>query len=69
MDWKTIIVELQDAGLSQTQIGERIGKSQAWVSAIATGTHDGLRWDDGTSLINLHNEFCKTGAMKYRAGA
>ena len=54
MDWKNLIVEIRAAGLSQLQIGERLGRSQAWVSATARGLYDDLKWSDGQALIALH---------------
>ena len=60
MDWKTLIAKLQDAGLSQTDIGRRLNKSQAWVSAVSLGKYDDLKWSDGESLLKLHAE--KLGA-------
>lgn len=56
MNWQKLIAELQAAGLSQVQIGQRLGKSQAWVSAAAAGKYDDLRWGDGQRLIDLHRE-------------
>ena len=60
MDWKTLITELQGAGMSQSDIGVLIGKSQAWVSAVLRGDYDDLKWSDGQALIALHAE--KVGA-------
>lgn len=54
MDWKTLILELQESGLSQVEVGARMGKSQAWVSAAACGKYDDLKWRDGQALIELH---------------
>lgn len=54
MDWKSLITEIQAAGLSQNQIGERLGKSQAWASAVACGKYDDLKWTDGEALRKLH---------------
>ena len=54
MDWKKLISEIRAAGLSQIQIGERLDKSQAWVSAAASGKYDDLKWVDGQALIALH---------------
>jgi len=58
MDWKTLITEIQAAGLSQLEIGRCLGKSQAWVSAAATGKYDDLKWSDGESLRALHAQHC-----------
>lgn len=57
MDWKKIISELSDAGLTQTQIGTAIDKSQAWVSAVANGKYKDISWDDGETLLALHSSF------------
>ena len=56
MNWQLLIAQLQGAGLSQVEIGQRLGKSQAWVSAAARGRYDDLRWADGQALIALHRE-------------
>jgi hypothetical protein len=56
MDWKTLIAEIQAAGMSQSDIGRHINKSQAWVSAAATGKYDDLKWSDGEALRALHAE-------------
>ena len=42
--------------MSQTAIGDAIGKSQAWVSATGKGQYDDLKWADGQALIALHAE-------------
>lgn len=60
MNWTAIISELQAAGLSQAQVGIRIGKSQAWVSAAAAGKYEDLKWQDGEALRSLHREICGT---------
>ena len=54
MNWKSLIADLQAAGWSQSGIGEALGKSQAWVSAAASGKYDDLKWTDGQALIALH---------------
>lgn len=54
MDWKTLISEIQATGLSQSDVADRVGKSQAWVSAVAQGKYNDLKWADGQALIALH---------------
>lgn len=56
MNWKNILAEISAAGLSQSAIGQRINRSQAWVSAAAQGKYEDLRWQDGQNLIALHAE-------------
>lgn len=46
--------------MSQAAIGEALGKSQAWVSAVLKGQYDDLKWSDGEALRKLHAE--KVGA-------
>ena len=61
MDWKSIIVDLQEAGMSQSAIGAAVGKSQAWVSAVGKGEYDDLKWSDGEALRKLHAEKVGSG--------
>ncbi|MER2537659.1 MAG: hypothetical protein ABTQ26_00305 [Azonexus sp.] len=56
MNWQTIISEIQAKGLSQNDIGQKLGKSQAWVSAASQGKYEDLRWQDGQKLLALHRE-------------
>lgn len=42
--------------MSQAEIGVEIGKSQAWVSAVANGAFADLKWSDGQALLTLHSE-------------
>ncbi len=53
MDWKNIIEEIQAAGFSQTEIADYVGKSQAWVSAIAQGKVADVRYSDGAKLLSM----------------
>jgi len=62
MDWKKLLQEIQATGLSQIDIGERIGRSQAWVSAAVAGKYQDLRWADGEAIRSLHAEV--TGGAK-----
>lgn len=54
MNWKTLIIDLQAAGLSQSAIGAELGKSQAWVCAVLAGQYADLKWSDGEALRKLH---------------
>lgn len=58
MNWKTLIQDIQAAGLSQTQIADAIGKSQGWVSAVSNGAFQDLKWGDGELLLKLHATNC-----------
>lgn len=56
MDWKKLISEIFATGLTQAQFGERIGRSQAWVSAASSGKYEDVKWSDGQKIIALHAE-------------
>lgn len=54
MDWKKLISELMDCGMTQKAIGEYIGLSQGAISQILKGLQDDVRWNDGEKLRELH---------------
>lgn len=56
MNWKTLIADLDIAGMTQKQIGAALGKSQIWVSDVARGRYMDLKWRDGEALRKLHAE-------------
>lgn len=56
MNWKQLISELQGTGMSQLEIGQQLGRSQAWVADIVRGRTDDLKWSDGEALRRLHGE-------------
>lgn len=59
MDWKQIITEILASGVSQTELGERIGRSQAWVSEAAKGKYNDLSWKDGQAILAIQEELKK----------
>ena len=54
MNWKTLIQDLRNEGMSQAEIGHALGKSQGWVSAVMAGGYADLKWGDGEALRRLH---------------
>lgn len=54
MDWKKIIAEILDSGLSQADIAASVGIAQPSVSDLATGATKEPRWGVGDRLIALH---------------
>ena len=46
--------EISAAGLSQKEIGERLGKTQSWVSAAMCSVYSDLKWNDGQAIRRLH---------------
>ncbi len=55
MNWKTLIQELLDNGMTQVQIADEIGVKQPTISGIlkSDGTGD-MRWQNGERLRMLH---------------
>lgn len=56
MDWKSIIAAIQAAGITQEEIGNEIGRSQAWVADVLRGRYSDLKWSDGEALRSLYAE-------------
>lgn len=54
MDWQKLMADLQALGVSQAEIARHIGKSQGWVSAVATGKYIDVKWSDGEALRKFH---------------
>lgn len=48
-----IIRSLLGAGMTQSQIGAEIGKSQAWVAAVLGHEFQDIKWGDGIRLREL----------------
>lgn len=58
--------EILDSPISQSAVGERLNKSQGWVSAVLNGDYKDLKWSDGEALRNLHAELCQ-GKLEKKA--
>lgn len=56
MNWQTLLSDIRAKGLSQVEIGRRIGRSQAWVAAVVAGKYRDIGWSDGEALRQLHAE-------------
>ena len=56
MDWKTLIVEIRAAGLTQMQIAARSGCSQSAISQLEAGNILNPGWVVGQALTALHTE-------------
>ena len=54
MNWKLIITELQASGLTQAQIADKCGCSQAAVSSILGGQIVEPKYAIGMALVALH---------------
>lgn len=54
MDWKKIIQDLTDSGLTQVQIAESCNTGQSHISALSNGVRRSPNWQLGEALIKLH---------------
>lgn len=61
MNWQKLISEILSKGLSQVDIGKRLGRSQAWVSAVVAGKYRDVGWTDGEAIRSLHREVVVAG--------
>lgn len=62
MNWQIILSEIRAHGLSQVEIGKRLGRSQAWVAAVVAGKYRDVGWSDGEAIRKLHAELCVADA-------
>ena len=53
MDWKIIIQELQELGLTQQQIADACGTGQSHISCLARGARTEPRHSLGERLLSL----------------
>lgn len=56
MNWKNLIAQLQDAGLTQTEIASKCGTSQGTIGDLAAGRSTEPRFGLGTALLALLSE-------------
>lgn len=54
MDWMKLIDELEAAGFRQTEIAEKCGCSQAYVSQLKSGARLSPAFEIGSAIAALH---------------
>lgn len=54
MNFQQLVTDLNDAGMSEADIGNAIGLSQAQVHRLKTGESKQTKWEPGQKLIALH---------------
>lgn len=64
MDWKQIISDMRENGLTQAQIAERAKVAQSFVSELSTGAAKDPRFSIGQRLISLHRSVTRKGAKR-----
>ena len=58
MNWKTLIQNLLDAGLTQSQIALTCKTGQSHISGLYRGERKCPNHDLGEAIIKLHREYC-----------
>lgn len=64
MDWKNLIGDLLDAGMTQQEIAERCGSKQSTISEIYRGDTLDPRYALGVKLKRLHSAKKRSLAKK-----
>ncbi len=54
MDWKQLITEITQFGLTQAEIASRTGMAQSAISELATGKTSEPRFSTGRKILALH---------------
>lgn len=63
MDWKTIIKDLKDRGLTQEEIANKVGCSQNYISDLYNGKRgQALSYSIGQKLVQLHGSVIRNSA-------
>ena len=55
MNWKAIIQELLDQGMTQAEIAHGIGLKQPSIAELLSGRTKEMMWRTGDRLIKLHH--------------
>ena len=64
MNWKSIVSELSEMGVTQHQIAAACGVSQAAISDLKVGNVQEPRYAFGSALLALHAKYAKRKARK-----
>lgn len=67
MKWQKLISDLRGVPMTQQQIADAIGVSQATVSELAAGKILVPSWDKGEALRRLHKKRCRASSVKQEA--
>lgn len=58
VDWKKVVADVEESGLTQNEIAELVGCSQPYISQLKTGVRKKVDFDIGRSLEKLHKDRC-----------
>lgn len=55
MNWKKLIQDLMDAGVTQAVIADKCGTSQGYISGLYRGDRKSPNYELGSKLVALHS--------------
>lgn len=58
MDWKLIIADLMNAGVTQVEMASHCDCGQSTISEIYRGEIKNPAWRIGSVLVDLHRQHC-----------
>lgn len=64
MDFKTVLQQIADAGMTQAEIAQKCGCKQASISDLSTGKTKQPNYQLGSSIVALHKKVMR--GMNYR---
>lgn len=67
MEWKNIIKDLREIGLTQLQIARAVGVSQATVSDLSSGLQKSVNYSLGKNLVAYHKRQTRAYARKVKS--
>lgn len=59
MDWKKLLTDLIESGMTQTAIADAIGLTQGAISQVlndTSGKRKGFQYEPGSKLVELHRQ-------------
>lgn len=56
MDWKIIVSEINQAGMSQRKIAAEVGLSQPSICELMSGKIKSPLWESGDALLRIHRQ-------------
>ena len=55
MNWKAVVQDMLDSGMTQTGVARQVDMSVAWVHAILKGRVSSVSWEAGQALLKARN--------------
>lgn len=63
-DFQKILTELNELGLSDSDIAEKVKLDRSMISRLRNGKRDQPKYDHGVAIMKVYNESKKSGRAK-----